>query len=173
VYQLSSIGEMPKEIPIQPSFRHLCNILQLNEGNIEKTKKSYEIKNDRDERRFRERSECALFWLKNYAPEEFIFHVNVSAPAMDLNEHQKSFFRNLKTLLESDFDSIKTDKELHGKMYEFINLIRETRPEFKPGEVFTPLYQLLISKEKGPKLAGFIRTVGKEKVLALLGQLDL
>jgi len=175
VYQLSSIGVMSPDMPFQPSFRHLCNVLQINEGDLQKTKLSYdnEIKNERDERRFKERATCALFWLKNFAPEDFIFHVNKKAPVLKLDEKQKSFFGNLKTLLENDFDNIKTDKELHEKMYDFINLIRETEPEFKPGEVFVPLYQLLISKEKGPKLAGFILSIGKDKTLALLNQLDL
>ena len=40
--------------------------------------------------------------------------------------------------------------------------------EMSPGEIFPLLYQILISKEKGPKLAGFIRTIGKERVLKLL-----
>ncbi|RLA63702.1 MAG: lysine--tRNA ligase [Epsilonproteobacteria bacterium] len=173
VYQLSTVGELPDEMPIQPSFRHLCNLLQINEGNVEKTRSAYEIKNDRDERRFKERSHCALYWLKNYAPDDFKFHVNEKAPAIELNDFQKSFFRNLKSFLENGIDNISTDKELHEKMYDFINEIRESKPDFKPGEVFLPLYQILISKEKGPKLAGFIMSIGKEKILALLNQLDI
>ena len=33
---------------------------------------------------------------------------------------------------------------------------------------FTLVYRVLICKEKGPRLAGFILTVGKEKVLSIL-----
>ena len=66
VYELSQIIDTPNECPFQPSFRHLCNLLQINEGDLEKTRDAYkgQINTARDERRFNERSHCALFWLK-------------------------------------------------------------------------------------------------------------
>ena len=48
-------------------------------------------------------------------------------------------------------------------MYEMIHGL-----ELEPMEIFTLLYRKLIGQEKGPKLAGFIRTIGKERVLKLL-----
>jgi lysyl-tRNA synthetase class 1 len=48
-------------------------------------------------------------------------------------------------------------------MYELIHA-----SSLEPMEVFTILYKKLIGLEKGPKLAGFIRTIGKERVLKLL-----
>ena len=59
-------------------------------------------------------------------------------------------------------NTITTDKELHEKMYEVIHSV-----EVEPNDVFPVMYNRLISKEKGPKLAGFIRTIGKERVLRL------
>ncbi len=35
---------------------------------------------------------------------------------------------------------------------------------------FKTVYMVLIGKERGPKLAGFIKTCGKEKVLAILNR---
>jgi lysyl-tRNA synthetase, class I len=58
---------------------------------------------------------------------------------------------------------METDKDLHEKMYEVIHEV-----EIEPSDAFATLYELLISKEKGPKLAGFIRTIGKDRVLALI-----
>ena len=49
-------------------------------------------------------------------------------------------------------------------MYEVIHSV-----EITPAEAFLAVYQTLISREKGPKLAGFIRTIGKDRVLNLLG----
>ena len=167
VYELSQIGELPTEMPFQPSFRHLTNILQINDGDISKAREYYkdEIKNERDERRFTQRSECALHWLKTYAPEDFKFNINQEAPALNLDEKQKSFFSIVKTTLENDWSNFNTDKELHEKLYEHMHEV-----ELTPGDVFPLLYQTLISKEKGPKLAGFIRTIGKERVVKLMGQ---
>lgn len=165
VFELSQIGPMPEECPIQPSFRHLCNILQINDGDISKAREAYadQIKTPRDERRFEQRSQCALFWLKTYAPEDFKFQVNAHIPSLELNDKQKSFLTSFKAFLSSQWDSIQTDKDLHEKMYEVIHEV-----EIEPSDAFATLYELLISKEKGPKLAGFIRTIGKERVLNLI-----
>ncbi len=154
-----------KEIPIQPSFRHLTNILQINDGNIEAARKYYQekLRTQRDERRFLERSQCALFWLKTYAPEDFKFSLNSEAPKVERDKQQNNFLSKLKNSLECEWKQFQSDKDLHEKMYEFIH-----EEELKPNLVFPLLYQILISKEKGPKLAGFIRTIGQERVLSLL-----
>ncbi|MDH5581368.1 MAG: lysine--tRNA ligase [Bdellovibrionales bacterium] len=172
VYQLSVKDELPSEMPFQPAFRHLCNLIQINEGDIDKTKESYkdQIKNDRDERRFRERANCALFWINNYAPEDFKFTVNKNAPTLSLKEYQKLFLNDLRSFMESGFDGVDDDKALNEKLYEIMNPYREKNTDLKPGDFFVPIYNLLISKEKGPKLAGFMKSIGKNKILNLLNQ---
>jgi lysyl-tRNA synthetase class 1 len=165
VYELSQIAQRPEQMPFQPSFRHLTNILQINDGDIDKARANYsdQIKNERDERRFNERSHCALYWLEHYAPEDFKFKLNHEKASVEMNEKQQKFIADLKDYLEGHWNELATDKDLHEKMYEFINA-----DELTPGDVFPVMYQLLINKEKGPKLAGFIRTIGKERVLGLL-----
>lgn len=172
VYELSIVGEMPKIIPFQPAFRHLCNVLQIFNEDISKAKETYkdEIKNPRDERRFNERAHCALYWLKNYAPEEFKFKINEVVQKFNLDENQKIFLTNLKNFLEKNWGELKQDKDLHEKMYEFFNELKAKNETLSPGDFFTTLYQILISQEKGPKLAGFILIIGKEKVLGLLNK---
>ncbi len=168
VYELSQIQDLPSECPIQPSFRHLCNILQINEGDIDKAKEFYkeQIKNTRDERRILERSICALNWLKEYAPQEFKFAVNKQAPKVDLTRESNKFLSLLESYLSENQTSIKSDKELHEKMYEFIHEVEGLEPAL----AFQTLYQILISQSKGPKLAGFIRTIGVNKVTSLIKQ---
>lgn len=168
VYEISQLNGkdiVPDEMPFQPSFRHLCNILQINDGDISKAREAYagEIKNERDERRFSQRSQCALFWLENYAPEDFKFQINPTTPSISPDEKQGQFLTNLKNMLTGEWESIETDKDLHEKMYELMHEV-----ELKPGDIFPLMYNILISREKGPKLAGFIRTIGKDRVLSLL-----
>jgi lysyl-tRNA synthetase class 1 len=38
----------------------------------------------------------------------------------------------------------------------------------EPKKLFIAAYQALIGKDQGPRLAGFLRTLGKEKVLSIL-----
>jgi len=169
VYELSQITDTPNELPIQPSFRHLCNILQINEGNLDKAREFYksEIKNPRDERRFTQRSSCALHWLENYAPDEFKFSINKTAPKLELDKKTISFFQKFSKVLKENEDEFATDKDLHEKMYEIIHTI----DDLDPGTAFKYLYLLLIGQEKGPKLAGFIRTIGLKKVASLVDEL--
>jgi lysyl-tRNA synthetase, class I len=170
VFELCQLTERPEVMPFQPSFRHLTNVLQINDGNILAAREYYkdQIKNERDERRFSQRANCALFWLKTYAPEDFKFAVNQKAPSVDMNEKQKSFFSNLAQALETEWPKWNDDKDLHERMYEIMHA-----QELKPNEVFPLCYELLISKEKGPKLAGFIRTLGQERVLNILNQVHV
>jgi lysyl-tRNA synthetase class 1 len=80
-----------------------------------------------------------------------------------MSEKQTAFLNTLQAFLKSEWTNIADDKTLHEKMYEMINAL-----ELEPMEVFTLLYKKLIGLEKGPKLAGFIRTIGSERVLKLL-----
>ena len=165
VYALSAIGTPPEEMPFQPGFRHLCNVLQINDLDIKRARGFYnnDIKNERDERRFHERAGRAAFWIENYAPDEFKFSLNKEMVKIDMNELQTQFLNELHTYLKLEWNSINDDKQLHEKLYEIINALK-----LEPMEVFTLLYRKLINLEKGPKLAGFIRTIGKERVLKLL-----
>ncbi len=163
VYELSQIGEMPKEMPFQPSFRHLTNVLQIHDGDINQAKTYYsdQIKNERDERRFNQRSQCALFWLENYAPEDFKFSINKETPkGIEITTEKKSFLNDLVELMAGQ--SFNDDKELHEAMYEIMH-----KHELKPMDIFPLCYEILISKPKGPKLAGFMRTIGLERVSTL------
>ena len=166
VYEISSIGEVPQEMPFQPAFRHLCNILQINNGDLDKVREAYadQMKNERDERRLKERSERALFWINGYAPEDFKFKINEKAPQVEMTEAGRNFLKEFQTFLHEGWDVIQTDKDLHEKLYEMIHKV-----ELQPSEAFLLLYGILISKEKGPKLAGFMRIIGKDKILSLLG----
>ena len=165
VIELSQIHGMPTECPMQPSLRHLCNVLQINDMDIDKARVSYadQIKNDRDERRFKERSERAIYWIQNHAPEEFKFTINTEKASLDISSDAQNYISKLSEVLESDWDKFTTDKDLHERMYEIMHEM-----ELKPADIFVPIYQLLIKREKGPKLAGFIRTIEKDRAMKLL-----
>ena len=122
-----------------------------------------DIKNERDERRFKERAQRAAYWIENSAPDEFKFSLNKEAVKIELSSKEADFLRDLTGYLKAEWSNIADDKALHEKMYEMIHA-----HELEPMAVFTLLYKKLISLEKGPKLAGFIRTIGQERVTKLL-----
>ena len=168
IYELSQLnkeGNIPDTIPFQPSFRHLCNILQINDFNIIKTKDHYrnEIKTTRDERRFFERTERASFWIKNHAPEEFKFIINkIKNKNIELTKEEQPFIDELKIKLSNNWNDYNTDKDLQNEINELINKFNLDK------DIYKKLYQLIINRDVGPKLAGFIKNIGKEKILELL-----
>ena len=169
VFALSRLSDTPEQAtpPFRPGFRHLTNILQINQLSLKRTEEFYrsrgKIKNSRDEQAFQERAACARYWIEHHAPEDFKFSLNTTAPAMELSPVQRKFLTQFMETL-SLFQELPEDKELHESIYKIIEGVGAD-----PKDIFALMYRLLISKDRGPKLAGFICTIGKEKTLQILG----
>lgn len=159
IYEFSCI-EIPESMPIQPSFRHLANLIQINELNTKKTYASLEqeAKTEFDKKRLKNRIECTKNWIEKYAPEEFKFSI-VEGPQIKLNEKEKAVVKAIAQLLENKIQ----DEELHKQFY----VIAE-KHNIKAPELFKLMYRILINKERGPKLANFILTLGQERVINIL-----
>ncbi|MDO8655846.1 MAG: lysine--tRNA ligase [Nanoarchaeota archaeon] len=162
-YELSSIKKVPKTMPYQPGFRHLTTLLQIYSLDVKKTIAFFkkELKNVHDKKRIKVRTECAKHWLEKYAPEEFKFAVQEKSE-FPLTEIQKKILHQLgEKLMSREW----ADVELHEEIY---TLCKENN--IMPPEFFKVAYQVLINKERGPRLAAFILAIGKEKVARLLGK---
>jgi lysyl-tRNA synthetase class 1 len=163
-YELSSIKKIPKKIPFQPSFRHLTNILLMNELDIKKTIKYYEkhLKTKFDQERLNIRANCAKNWLEKYAPEEFKYEINKKTPKIKVPKKYKEAFKEISGVLKN---KKYEEKELHQEFYEII-----TKYELNNKEFFEYAYKILINKSKGPKLARFILDLG-DKAIKLFSDL--
>lgn len=161
VYELSMVNgyEIPKEIPFQIGFRHLLSVAQANDFDFDKVKKYYEkdIKTEFEAKRLEYRFYCAKNWLEKYAPEEFRFKINDKLPE-NLNDKEKNVVESLIKEIESNDDA----QILFGKFRE---MAQENDMDIK--EFFKFSYNILINKDKGPKLADFIME-NKKRVLELL-----
>ena len=154
IYELSQIKEIPKEIPFQPSFRHLTMLVQLYEGDIEKVLSHYE-----KDKKTELRTKLAWNWVQKHAPEEFKFTLQDKNQAT-LNEKEKQSLRHLTEKLKTNDYNEETLFE------EFYSICKELN--IKNTEFFSAAYKVLINKEKGPRLASFILAAGKEKIIEIL-----
>lgn len=161
IYELSCVDKCPGRMPYQPGLRHLTTVLQINQLEVGKAVGYFEkeIKDKFSKERLRRRAECALNWLKKYAPEEFKFSVQEKC-LVKLSKEEKKI---LKLVAEKLKEREWTDVELHE---EFYILAKNLGIEVK--DFFKLMYRVLINKEKGPRLAAFILEIGKEKVGRLL-----
>ncbi len=166
VYELSVIDKPSKKIPIQPSFRHLTNIVQIYNKDINKILNYYAPKTKEDKEKITTRANCAINWLKKYAPEDMKFKLQ-EKPSKKIISKLKE---NEKQALIKLSESLK-NKEFNEKSLfeEFYNISKSL--ELEPKDFFKSAYTILINKSKGPKLATLILEIGKEQATNILEQL--
>ena len=155
IYELSCV-KIGKRKPERIGFRHLTMLLQIH-SDVKKISKDKDIL---------ERAKCAKNWIEKYAPEEFKFevHEKISKDILKLlSKKQKESLILLKGILEK---KKFLEQDLFNEFYEICK-----KAEISNIEFFKGAYLAIIGKEKGPRLAGFILAIGKEKVVKLLKEI--
>ena len=172
IYELAHVGKLPKSMPPQISLGFAAVLIQSTltvEKAIQRLKEMDYIPDKlskEDVVYINERLHFAEKWVREYAPEQYKFQLQEKVSAevkKSLDEKQKEALKALiKTLGAKKWD----EKELHN---EFYSLSEKTGLD--PKEFFRAAYLVLIGKERGPKLANFILTLGKEKAIKVLEQI--
>ncbi|NLV83365.1 MAG: lysine--tRNA ligase [Spirochaetales bacterium] len=164
IYELSQVGDVPSMESYQIPFRHLCNMLQIHGGNVDAVLGVLSGVHPDQVERLRQRCQCAWNWITKFAPEEFRWVL--SAPDSELVVLDDA----MRTAIVDLADSVqKMDIEDEKALAEEIYAVA-ARCSVEPTELFKTTYLILIGKERGPKLAGFIKACGKEKVLPIFNR---
>lgn len=165
IYELSQVGDMPSMPSYQIPFRHLCNLLQVHAGDIDAVLAGLIDLKEEQRERLVERARCAWNWIRDTgAPDDFKFSLNEPCRVPDVEPSFLPLLSRIKEDIIPNIDSV-SEKELSTKLYDLA-----TTSGKEPKALFTVLYQVLISKEQGPRLAGFMKIVGKDKLEALFKQ---
>jgi lysyl-tRNA synthetase, class I len=167
-YELSTVdNQVPAVQPKRPGFRDLCSRLQICDGDLQRTFKRYyaaDYLTDADQACFFERAQCAWNWVEEFAPEEFKYRLNQKPVDMPLDDLSKDALAKLISLIsESDLESLSTS-ELNQKIYD--DVIKASGINGK--DFFSVVYHRLIGRPQGPRLPGFIKEVGQQRILELL-----
>lgn len=163
IYELSQVEEkMPSSMAYQIPFRHLCNLLQTNSGDIEAVVASQkDIKPDQIER-FRTRCKCAWYWITECAPEDFRFALNnpdsENFVKTEVGEKELECIKRIYSEILPKMDELE-EKPLSEAVYGVA-----TDAGIEPKALFNATYQILISKDQGPRLANFMKIIGKERL---------
>ncbi len=162
IYELSQVDKVPESFPYQIPLRHLCNLLQIQGGDIDAVISSLEGVSEDQIPRLRNRAECAWNWITVFAPEDFRFSLSVPGENMvETDDLSAKVLKNI-TAVVADMDNLTEQKLAEG-------LYKAAQDEgMDPKDMFTLIYNVLIGKAKGPRLAGFIMTAGKDKILPIL-----
>jgi len=165
-YELSQVSSVPGELPVQIPLRHLCNFLQINSGDVAAAldaQDGSESWSEEQRRRLERRARCAWNWVTTYAPEDFRFTLkDGSEEPVECSEAGRAAITALREELAARYEQYD-EKGLAEAIYRIAG-----EAGIEPKDFFVLMYQVLIGKTKGPRLAGFIRTVGRDRVLKIL-----
>ena len=110
------------------------------------------------------RAKRVATWLEKYAPEEFRYRLHDKAVDVPATEAQKAGLTALRDLVSTtDLDAIEP-KDLNQAIYD--RAVHGASVD--PKEFFVVVYQRLIGRDQGPRLPGFLKEIGREKLLELL-----
>jgi len=176
IYELSQVSadgktkrleDMVK--PYQVPFRHLCNLIQIADGDIEKTLAEISA-NDGNLKKeqlpaLKTRSERAKYWIDNCAPEDFRFRLLSEGSAVNssFSETEKNAVRILRDDVICNIETFTDDKTCSTAIYAVAE-----KAGIDGKALFTAAYHALIGKDQGPRLANFLRSIDKQRLLGIL-----
>ena len=160
--ELSQVDALPSCASYQIPFRHLCNLLQTNAGDIEAVIASLpDVKAEQLER-LRTRAKCAWYWITECAPEDFRFALRTDGSKAELAQAELSAVIKLRDEVVPKMDGVD-EKGLSELVYAVAG-----ECGLEPKALFTATYQALIGKDQGPRLANFMKIIGKDRLTAML-----
>jgi len=156
--------------PFQIPFRHLCSLVQIADGDVEKALSSVAASpNGPSEEQLvplRARAECAKYWVTHYAPEEFRFKLKSPGDALaELSPQEKAAIKLLCDEVVSRIETFTDDKPCAEAIYKVAE-----KAGIEGKALFRAAYQALIGKDQGPRLASFLRAIEKQRLLEILSR---
>jgi len=176
IYELSQVSEDGKTKlledrvkPYQVPFRHLCNLIQIADGDIEKTLADISANDSNLQKEqipaLKTRAERAKYWVENCAPEEFRFKLLAEGSAVNssFSETEKNAVRILRDDVIRNIETFSDDKTCSSAIYSAAE-----KAGVDGKALFTAAYHALIGKDQGPRLANFLRSIDKQRLLGIL-----
>ena len=176
IYELSQAALSPegKTIPLenrtapyQIPFRHFCNLIQIADGDIEKTIAALGEPpggpSPDQIPALQARAACAKYWVENCAPEEFRFKLRKTGEKAELSDAENQAIRILRDDVIQRIETFDSDKPCAEAVYAVAE-----KAGIDSKSLFRAAYQALIGKDQGPRLANFLRSIDKERLLGIL-----
>ena len=151
-------------MPYQTPLRHLCNLLQTNSGNIDAVIASLPDVKPEQLEGLKTRCRCAWYWITECAPEDFRFALQTVGTKVELNDTELAAIRKIHQEVLPVMDTLE-EKPLSEAIYAVAH-----QCGLEPKALFTAVYQVLIGKNAGPRLASFMKIIGRSRLEELLGQ---
>ena len=169
IYKFSQVKEIQEKMPVQLNYSNAAMIVQTFPD--KPLKELVEILHSRgwihkktlsalDKDILLRRLQLSKNWLDKYAPDDVKFTVQEQVPkGLELSNKEKK-------ALHMVVDALKEKKWNEKTLFEeFYNICKKIN--IKNTDFFRAAYNVLLNKDRGPKLAPFIITLGEERVIRL------
>ena len=104
-----------------------------------------------------ERIKCINGWLDEYAPESVKFIIQDEAPTIDFDEEELQRIKHL----EDKMSEIEWKPEnIHDAFYDL-----QEKNQIPAKDYFKIMYNVILGKDKGPRLGFFLATMERKFVL--------
>jgi lysyl-tRNA synthetase class 1 len=141
-------------------------LLLISAGDIEQALSAFPGSEQADAEswhRMRRRARCAWNWIQNFAPEDFRFTLRTGEEQPEaVSEAARAALHDVRRVVEGGIAE-QDEKQLEQALYDTAQ-----KHGFASKEFFALMYRVLIGRDKGPRLAGFLKTIGRERVLRIL-----
>ncbi len=167
--QLASVDHTPivagSEPPAVVPFRHLGVVLQIFDGDIERTLEHLvgtgEIVGEAARAAAQVRAQCAWNWVRDFAPDDFRYRIRAEPVRRELEPGDAAHLGHIAQLVaETDAPALESALTEQFKRWagEGVDL----------RQFYPIVYDLLLGRDRGPKLTSLLATMGRDRVLPLL-----
>jgi lysyl-tRNA synthetase class 1 len=155
-YELAQTKPEPWAIHVQPDFGFCATVGQVAKtlaeaiALMQQAGQLPDKLTDADKRKAELRLRLAKAWVRDYAPEEVRFTVQEKMPKVDVDEKMKTAL----SFVAKAVGTAKDKDELAEKIKQACEVSGVETKAF-----FSTAYRLLLNKERGPRLAGFLMSL--------------
>lgn len=167
-YVIAQHNHVPAQLPVQVSYRHLVNIVQMADdfdGVMEILSRTQDMSKatQEDIDRLKRRISCVRYWLNGFAPDMVKFSILSAVPTdMEITMNEKVYFQALVKRMN---DCVWDADTISG----VISDIAKQQPIGTKG-AFKALYKIFIGKTAGPRLGSFLASMDQKFVVNRLIQ---
>jgi lysyl-tRNA synthetase class 1 len=167
IYELSTIGETPKQKPFRISFDSAVMIVQIlthgkREEAVDILRRSKQLDKELtlgEKKNLEEVMKYTEVWVRDFAPENYRIGILESVSKNILNKLTKEQKRALNELGEF----LKTNRNEQEIRSEIMNI--GSKIGIKASKIFEAAYLVLLGKTYGPRLVPFIQSLDKNFVI--------
>jgi len=166
LYELLHLHDMPERY-YRMRFSQVAFLSQMPHIDIfkEAEKDKGSTLNEIEKGEIHERVSYATAWLKEYAPERYVFKLQDEAPEFEFSDLQKQAFLKIKDFVEATPEI--SGEDFHHQLHEIKKEI-----EIEPKELFSGLYRAFLNRDSGPQAGWFLSVLPKEYLLKRLTEVS-